>query len=167
MNLPYAEACFNIAVGSLDKWASITRVFHPLIKIYGQTFFFFLLRCVYCLSPSSPILSFLFAEIRRHRHQLSRHALRVRDIDNFTIIQQYNFITIQFSKIRISSPPDFTRLSNTFHSFLFIHRADWHDFEFYLPFERSVTLAIRASHWCMWKNVKQIYVSGIWIEIRR
>lgn len=54
MNLPYAEACFNIAVGSLDKWASITRVFHPLIKIYGQTFFFFLLRCVYCLSLSSP-----------------------------------------------------------------------------------------------------------------
>lgn len=135
MNLPYAEACFNIAVGSLDKWASITRVFHPLIKIYGQTFFFSSSMRILPLPLLPLLLSFLFAEIRRHRHQLSRHALRVRDIDNFTIIQQYNFITIQFSKIRISSPPDFTRLSNTFHSFLFIHRADWHDFEFYLPFE--------------------------------
>lgn len=105
MNLPYAEACFNIAVGSLDKWASITRVFHPLIKIYGQTFFFSSSMRILPLPLLPLLLSFLSAEIRRHRHQLSRHALRVRDIDNFTIIQQYNFITIQFSKIRISSPP--------------------------------------------------------------
>lgn len=142
--------------------------FSPPNKNLRPNVFFFSSSMRILPLPLLPLLlSFLFAEIRRHRHQLSRHALRVRDIDNFTIIQQYNFITIQFSKIRISSPPDFTRLSNTFHSFLFIHRADWHDFEFYLPFERSVTLAIRASHWCMWKNVKQIYVSGIWIEIRR
>lgn len=142
--------------------------FSPPNKNLRPNVFFFSSSMRILPLPLLPLLlSFLSAEIRRHRHQLSRHALRVRDIDNFTIIQQYNFITIQFSKIRISSPPDFTRLSNTFHSFLFIHRADWHDFEFYLPFERSVTLAIRASHWCMWKNVKQIYVSGIWIEIRR
>lgn len=125
MNLPYAEACFNIAVGSLDKWASITRVFHPLIKIYGQTFFFSSSMRILPLPLLPLLLSFLSAEIRRHRHQLSRHALRVRDIDNFTIIQQYNFITIQFSKIRIS-PPLILRGSRILfiHFYLYIARID-------------------------------------------
>lgn len=143
--------------------------FSPPNKNLRPNVFFFSSSMRILPLPLLPLLlSFLSAEIRRHRHQLSRHALRVRDIDNFTIIQQYNFITIQFSKIRIS-PPLILRGSRILfiRLYLYISRG-WFRILFAVRGEgRGVTLAIRASHWCMWKNVKQIYVSGIWIEIRR
>lgn len=100
--------------------------FSPPNKNLRPNVFFFSSSMRILPLPLLPLLlSFLSAEIRRHRHQLSRHALRVRDIDNFTIIQQYNFITIQFSKIRIS-PLLILRGSRILfiHFYLYIARID-------------------------------------------
>lgn len=72
MNLSSAEACLH---GSVDKWASITRVFYSLIKIYHRPNIF-----VSPLSPP-PILSFLFADRRIPRHQPALYDARARDID--------------------------------------------------------------------------------------
>lgn len=74
MNLSSAEAYLH---GSVDKWASITRVFYSLIKIYHRPNIFSIASA---LSPP-PILSFLFADRRIPRHQPALYDARARDID--------------------------------------------------------------------------------------
>lgn len=60
--------------------------------------------------------------------------------------------SIQFSKIRISPFP-ILRGSNTFHSIIFIHRAD--DFKFYLPLEGRGGELRSVRHINVWKTLSK------------
>lgn len=133
MNLSSAEACLH---GSVDKWASITRVFYSLIKIYHRPNIF-----SHRVSPLPSPHSFV--PLRGPPNSASSTgALR----------RARTWQSIQFSKIRISPSP-ILRGSNTFHSIIFIHRAD--DFKFYLPLEGRGGELRSVRHINVWKTLSK------------